>query len=239
MILRVRQLRTRVRALSRILSSYQYADPPPPSPDETAPIFLPTLHKAAWWVRAAALALGGEADYDSSPDRPGSNELWFSIPAENISDEEAEAGAGAATEQGDTRSGPPDSGDGAADPLRGGASPGLERDARRKLPQIGGGEGGGGGGGRGGSGSGVVGSLVGGTSPSALSSSSVGVAPTPSLLSAKAKRKPTLTPLDLGHEVTTVLSLLFFLRAVWWQNRKSILIFVQPFFRETQGRPVR
>ena len=143
MILRVRQLRTRVRALSRILSSYQYADPPPPSPDETAPIFLPTLHKAAWWVRAAALALGGEADYDSSPDRPGSNELWFSIPAENISDEEAEAGAGAATEQGDTRSGPPDSGDGAADPLRGGASPGLERDARRKLPQIGGGEGGG------------------------------------------------------------------------------------------------
>lgn len=198
--------------------------PPPPSPPQTAPI-LSTVHKAAWWVRAAALALGGEADYDSSPDRPGSNELWFSIPAENIPDEEAAAAAATATEQGDTRSGPPDSGHGAADPLRGGASPGLERDVRRKLPQIGGGGGGGG------SGSGVVGSLEGGTSPSALSSTSFGVAPTSPLLAAKAKRKPTLTPLDLGHEVTTVLSLLLlFLRAVGWQNRKATFIFVQHVF---------
>ncbi|CBJ26522.1 conserved unknown protein [Ectocarpus siliculosus] len=43
---------------------------------------------AAWWVRAAALALGGEADYDRSRDREGFHELWFTIPAENVPDDD-------------------------------------------------------------------------------------------------------------------------------------------------------
>ncbi|CAN0172311.1 unnamed protein product [Ectocarpus sp. 6 AP-2014] len=43
---------------------------------------------AAWWVRAAALALGGEADYDKSRDREGFHELWFTIPAENVPDDD-------------------------------------------------------------------------------------------------------------------------------------------------------
>ncbi|CAN0476117.1 unnamed protein product, partial [Ectocarpus sp. 12 AP-2014] len=43
---------------------------------------------AAWWVRAAALALGGEADYDRSRDRDGFHELWFTIPAENVPDDD-------------------------------------------------------------------------------------------------------------------------------------------------------
>ncbi|CAM9131909.1 unnamed protein product [Ectocarpus fasciculatus] len=53
---------------------------------------------AAWWVRAAALALGGEADYDRSRDREGFHELWFTIPAENVPDDddlELETPAGA------------------------------------------------------------------------------------------------------------------------------------------------
>eukprot|EP00903_Cladosiphon_okamuranus_P012090 g11349.t1 len=44
------------------------------------------MPSGAWWVRAAALALGGEADYDRSKDREGFHELWFTIPAENIPD---------------------------------------------------------------------------------------------------------------------------------------------------------
>ncbi|CAB1117856.1 unnamed protein product [Ectocarpus sp. CCAP 1310/34] len=53
---------------------------------------------AVWWVRAAALALGGEADYDRSRDREGFHELWFTIPAENVPDDddlELETPAGA------------------------------------------------------------------------------------------------------------------------------------------------
>lgn len=42
-------------------------------------------------MRAAALALGGEADYDRSKDREGFHELWFTIPAENIPDDEVES----------------------------------------------------------------------------------------------------------------------------------------------------
>lgn len=46
--------------------------------------------QAAWWVRAAALSLGGEADYDRSADRSDAHELWFTIPAENLPEEEQE-----------------------------------------------------------------------------------------------------------------------------------------------------
>lgn len=54
------------------------------------PISYPNLlhaYQGAWWVRAAALALGGEADYDRSKDREGFHELWFTIPAENVPDD--------------------------------------------------------------------------------------------------------------------------------------------------------
>ncbi|CAM9319366.1 unnamed protein product, partial [Ascophyllum nodosum] len=45
------------------------------------------MPEAAWWVRAAALSLGGEADYSFSTHTPGFHELWFTLPAENVSDE--------------------------------------------------------------------------------------------------------------------------------------------------------
>ncbi|CAM9835735.1 unnamed protein product, partial [Scytosiphon promiscuus] len=51
---------------------------------------------AVWWVRAAALALGGEADYDRSKDKEGFHELWFTIPADNIPEDELECPAPAA-----------------------------------------------------------------------------------------------------------------------------------------------
>lgn len=50
----------------------------------------PNTQKAVWWVRAAALALGGEADYDRSKDKEGFHELWFTIPAENMPEDELE-----------------------------------------------------------------------------------------------------------------------------------------------------
>eukprot|EP00904_Undaria_pinnatifida_P012028 jgi/Undpi1/7956/HiC_scaffold_24.g10428.m1 len=148
---------------------------------------------AAWWVRAAALALGGEADYDRSPDRPGSNELWFAIPAENISDEEAEAVAN--TNQSATGAEPENGTATAIDGALGewGGGPGLERGSSRKLPQMGGAggpglaPGGSHGGGRGGEKSGTIGPSVG--------------EGTASLLMAPVKRAPTLTPLALGHEM--------------------------------------
>lgn len=41
-------------------------------------------------MRAAALSLGGEADYDVSTDGSGTNELWFTLPANNIAAKEGE-----------------------------------------------------------------------------------------------------------------------------------------------------
>ena len=49
--------------------------------------FFLSSFQAAWWVRAAALSLGGEADYSFSTHTPGFHELWFTLPAENVFDE--------------------------------------------------------------------------------------------------------------------------------------------------------
>eukprot|EP00752_Nemacystus_decipiens_P011662 g10350.t1 len=52
------------------------------------------MPEGAWWVRAAALSLGGEADYDRSKDREGFHELWFTIPAENVPGDELQTDGG-------------------------------------------------------------------------------------------------------------------------------------------------
>ncbi|CAN0251002.1 unnamed protein product, partial [Discosporangium mesarthrocarpum] len=43
---------------------------------------------SVWWVRSAALALGGEAGWSPSLDHSGARTLWFTVPAENIPEED-------------------------------------------------------------------------------------------------------------------------------------------------------